>query len=284
MLNQLKENSSTENFFTYFPYFNHKLYENPTDILEEYSTKSDSDSQNLEDSSTNTSQESIQIEEEEKFIPLNLLDLSPYKAISPQQEIQPPSPKKLFEFEIDEEKSEKKSTTTSEILPELQKYKLPKSLFCSSKTKKNEKEEKNSNKKGQLDSFVDKKLDLRSEPYVPKYKVYPVVIFSNQAFLSNNAGNKFGQIPINFLNYNNSSKNAYEKKKKKKKAEFVEREGDWSCYRCKNVNFSFREKCNKCLLSKEESEKKFAEVGEALLKLANNSSSINDKKSKDDSK
>ena len=61
MLNQLKENSSTENFFTYFPYFNHKLYENPSDIPEEYSTKSDSDSQNLEDSSTNTSLESIQI-------------------------------------------------------------------------------------------------------------------------------------------------------------------------------------------------------------------------------
>ena len=284
MLNQLKENSSTENFFTYFPYFNHKLYENPPDILEEYSIKSDSDSQNLEDSSTNTSQESIQIEEEEKFIPPNLLDLSPYKAIPPQQEIQPPTPKKLFESEINERKTEKKSTTTSEILPELQKYKLPKSLFYSSKRKKNEKEEKNSNKKGQIDLFTDKKLDLSSEPYVPKYKVYPVVIFNSQSLFSNNAGNKFGQIPINYLNYNNSSKNAYEKKKKKKKVEFVEREGDWSCYRCKNINFSFREKCNKCLLSKEESEKKFAEVGEALLKLANNSNSIYDKKSKDDSK
>ena len=36
----------------------------------------------------------------------------------------------------------------------------------------------------------------------------------------------------------------------------------------KNINFSFRNKCNKCLLSKDESEKKFVEVGEALLKLA----------------
>ena len=38
------------------------------------------------------------------------------------------------------------------------------------------------------------------------------------------------------------------------------------------------------LAFKGRTEKKFAEVGEALLKLANNSSSIYDKKSKDNSK
>lgn len=33
-----------------------------------------------------------------------------------------------------------------------------------------------------------------------------------------------------------------------------ERQGDWNCSKCKNLNFSFRVKCNKCLITKEESE------------------------------
>ena len=65
-------------------------------------------------------------------------------------------------------------------------------------------------------------------------------------------------------------------KKKRKKQEFEEREGDWPCYRCKNINFSFRDKCNKCLFSKFESEKKFQEVGETLIKFVD--TSIYDKK------
>ena len=49
-------------------------------------------------------------------------------------------------------------------------------------------------------------------------------------------------------------------KKDKKKKVFHEREGDWWCYDCKNCNFSFRTKCNKCKLSKEESMKKDIEA------------------------
>ena len=81
--------------------------------------------------------------------------------------------------------------------------------------------------------------------------------------------------PSLYLNYNkfNTMGNCEdfagnEKKKKKKKKEFVEREGDWPCYRCKNLNFAFRDKCNKCQMTRDESEKKFYEVGEELLKLA----------------
>ena len=277
MNTELKKNSSTEKCFTYFPYFNHKLYENPSDTQEEeYSTKSDSFSQNLEDSSTNTSNDSIcSIEEELKLIPPHLLDLSPYKTTPTAQPKHKLSlPTKLFETELKSDKAKDNSSKT-EILPDLQKYKLPKSLFCKSNIKLNEKEKKNLYQKREADSFIDIKLDLNSKPFVPKFEVYPVIICSSQAFFANNAGNKFGQIPLTCLNNYNTSKN-YEKKKKKKKVEFVEREGDWSCYKCKNINFSFREKCNKCQFSKEESEKKFAEVGEALLKLADRS--IYDKK------
>ena len=39
--------------------------------------------------------------------------------------------------------------------------------------------------------------------------------------------------------------------KKTKKRNFVEREGDWTCFFCKNLNFSFRKKCNICGAGKE---------------------------------
>lgn len=253
MLNEIKDKSYTENCFIYFPFFNHKLYENPSEIQEEECLAgSDSDSQNLEDLSTNISHDSLySIDDEEKLIPLNLLELYP--------------------IEENEEKATQKG-----IQPELQKYILPKSLFCTNKIKKNEKEGKNIlQENNSSKSLMEKKLDLNCQPFIPKYKPYPFIICYKVFDFPNKNGNKFGQLPLNYFNCNNCQKNL-EKKKKKKKAEFVEREGDWSCYRCKNINFSFRDVCNKCQLSKDESEKKFIKAGEALLKLAD--SSIYEKK------
>lgn len=40
---------------------------------------------------------------------------------------------------------------------------------------------------------------------------------------------------------------------KQKKKIFTLREGDWKCAQCNNLNFSFRKKCNKCNITKEES-------------------------------
>ena len=42
-------------------------------------------------------------------------------------------------------------------------------------------------------------------------------------------------------------------KKKKEIKVLKEREGDWICYFCKNLNFSFRDFCNRCQKTKEES-------------------------------
>ena len=105
-------------------------------------------------------------------------------------------------------------------------------------------------------NFIDK-LNLDCEPFYPKKKI-------GDSYTQNN----------NFCNkkrYNNGNKN--KKNKKNKKKSFVEREGDWPCYRCKNINFSFRDKCNKCQLLKEESEKQYIEAGQKLLKLFNNNNS-----------
>lgn len=38
------------------------------------------------------------------------------------------------------------------------------------------------------------------------------------------------------------------------KKQLVERLGDWDCFRCKNLNFSFRNVCNRCHLDKIESD------------------------------
>ena len=49
----------------------------------------------------------------------------------------------------------------------------------------------------------------------------------------------------------------------------MQKEGDWVCYDCKNINFSFRNKCNRCKLLKKESESKFLEAEKRILKLYN---------------
>jgi len=54
---------------------------------------------------------------------------------------------------------------------------------------------------------------------------------------------------------NNSLPTTFEENKEFiKKSHFVERQGDWICTRCKNLNFSFRIVCNRCKISKSESE------------------------------
>ena len=53
--------------------------------------------------------------------------------------------------------------------------------------------------------------------------------------------------PIIFNNVQNYRINKLCKKNHKP---FVEREGDWICNNCKNLNFAFRTECNRCKLKK----------------------------------
>ena len=77
----LKSKNSERNYSSYFPYFNHSLFIDQIDIPMEDDFQIDNKESLLsDDSSTSISQESINsLEEEEKLIPINLLDLSPVK-------------------------------------------------------------------------------------------------------------------------------------------------------------------------------------------------------------
>ena len=55
---------------------------------------------------------------------------------------------------------------------------------------------------------------------------------------------------INNKNINNKKEKNIKKNKKEKKIRFFkgfkERNGDWTCFYCKNLNFTFRKECNRC--------------------------------------
>ena len=144
--------------------------------------------------------------------------------------------------------SDKKSASTSdesENGEEMEKHLLSKGLYNEILNDKDI--DYDFNKKKHVD-----KLDLNSKPFVPKRKLF-------------NINNKnFGCINNN---YNNNIKKDKNKKTKKKKKNFCEKEGDWTCYVCKNLNFSFRDVCNICKLSKIESDEKYDEAFKMLQKL-----------------
>ena len=56
--------------------------------------------------------------------------------------------------------------------------------------------------------------------------------------------------------FNNIPKFGYNKAFKRKGKPFIEREGDWVCHSCKNLNFAFRVECNRCHLPKGSETKK----------------------------
>ena len=45
------------------------------------------------------------------------------------------------------------------------------------------------------------------------------------------------------------------KKNKRKNKNFASRTGDWVCFKCNNLNFSFRTNCNRCHLTKSENQR-----------------------------
>jgi hypothetical protein len=84
-------------------------------------------------------------------------------------------------------------------------------------------------------------------------------------FEENNSKESINNSNVTTQESEHNESNSSEKKKKKP---FVERVGDWVCIKCKNLNFSFRMICNRCQLSKGDSEKLFEDYMNNLMKYA----------------
>ena len=65
-------------------------------------------------------------------------------------------------------------------------------------------------------------------------------------------GTVFIPTPIFFNPMIKQTKGYYGKYPKKKTRPFTEREGDWICKNCKNLNFAFRNECNRCKIPKKD--------------------------------
>ena len=94
--------------------------------------------------------------------------------------------------------------------------------------------------------------------------------YSFNFFLNKNENYNEGLYEKNEISsIKNLDNQSIKKKKKKKKKNFEEREGDWNCYFCKNLNFSFRKKCNKCGVIKNFSESLHDKCMENILSIIN---------------
>ena len=142
---------------------------------------------------------------------------------------------------------------------------LPSNLFDSIKINPKD------NNKEILDENISivNKLNINSKPFIPKGKKLDEKISNRKKItLEKNTSHK-----NRYFNYD--LKNINKKNLKNKKKKFCEKDGDWPCYICKNINYRFRNKCNKCGISKEESENQFIEAEKKLLKMFNLPLNIN---------
>lgn len=99
--------------------------------------------------------------------------------------------------------------------------------------------------------FIPKQM--RIEEYKPKHRL----LINDKNSKYNNDNEK-----INKKNkFDSSKKNAQNiKKEGKMKKPFELRAGDWTCTQCNNLNFSFRNVCNRCGIPKEISQKLYKDM------------------------
>lgn len=97
----------------------------------------------------------------------------------------------------------------------------------------------NNNSKNEKENILQNDSDSKDSPHIDSPK-----------------SNEYINYPNNFEDHESSYENSNSnfRKKAKHKKHFKVRFGDWICPKCENLNFSFRNKCNRCGLSKEKSE------------------------------
>ena len=112
----------------------------------------------------------------------------------------------------------------------------------------------NINKKGNiidsLLSLANNGYEFKPKNYKPSFPNNPLLLMKNNNTNNNNYNyiNPLMQNKIFFFNPNQNQNNNVNIVRDKKK--------DWICTFCQNLNYSFRTKCNRCKIKKEDSEKR----------------------------
>ena len=90
------------------------------------------------------------------------------------------------------------------------------------------------------------KLSLSCSIFLPSEKTSSTFFGKSEFYVFNQAKTfSFEDVSrMTGLKFSNATK---KKKRTKRHTELLVKEGDWSCKRCKNLNFAFREHCNRCL-------------------------------------
>ena len=124
------------------------------------------------------------------------------------------------------------------------------------------------NNKGPIVLLTDTPTPIIDNGYFFTPKNFKKNEYNNNNY-NNNNNMLFNNINLNNNNNKNNNINNSEHKKTKK-TKLKEREGDWTCFFCKNLNFSFRKKCNRCGIQREKSEIFYDNYMDNLKKFINN--------------
>jgi hypothetical protein len=106
-------------------------------------------------------------------------------------------------------------------------------------------------KKSEKSRFLNNEEEKENKSNLNKNSSQSEENDENKSTSSEDSQKKFSKINNNNNNNQIEKKNNNKKKKKKEKKirffkGFKERNGDWTCFYCKNLNFTFRQECNRC--------------------------------------
>jgi hypothetical protein len=146
---------------------------------------------------------------------------------------------------------------------------IPKFQLSEPESDNNNKNEDEKNEKENNINYSDEKNNIHNNNFNSLYQnnflnnlnQFNNNLFFNNLQIDNNGIIKNNTFMNNIENNNNNNNN---------KKIFKIREGDWNCFNCNNLNFSFRTKCNRCGMTKIISMKKFNKLNNQQNTILNN--------------
>ena len=130
--------------------------------------------------------------------------------------------------------------------------------FCDNDSNISKERDNKNNNSEEKNNIVDSLLSLANNGYEFKPKNYKPTYNNSQTLFNKNINNNSYINPM--LNNNNNYiflyKNINNNVNNNVSHFYRDQKKDWICSFCNNLNFSFRTKCNRCKISKEDSDKR----------------------------